>query len=102
MAETRLEPVVAACYRRAGWMPGNHEYVQQRALLDDLEFTDLRVAGEQCEMEGMDGDLTAVAGGEGEDVVAAAVDGLHPGEHASARTGIGVESDQVGATRCTG
>ena len=80
----------------AGWMPGNHEYAQQRALLDDLEFTDLRVAGEQREVQGMDGDLTAVAGAEGEDVVAAAVDGLHPGENASAGAGIRVEGDDIG------
>jgi hypothetical protein len=77
-------------------IPGNHEYAEQRALLDDLKFTDLRVASEQCEVEGVDGDLTAVAGAEGQDVVATAVDGLHPGENASAGAGVRVDSDNVG------
>src|SRR6478672_12452271 len=76
-------------------MPGNDEYAQQRALLDDLEFTDLRVACEQREMQRVDGDLTAIAGGEAKNVVAAAIDGLHPSENASAGAGIRVDSDQV-------
>jgi hypothetical protein len=44
VAETRLESVVAACRRWAGWMPGNDEYAQERAFLDDLEFADLRTS----------------------------------------------------------
>jgi hypothetical protein len=42
----------------------------------------LGFAGEQGELEGMDGDPAAITGGKGEDVVAAAVDGVHPGEDA--------------------
>jgi hypothetical protein len=52
-----------------------------------------RVNSAKC--RGVDGDLTAVAGREGEDVVAAAVDGLHPGENASAGAGVGVDGDDV-------
>jgi hypothetical protein len=44
----------------------------------------------------VDGDLTAVAGAEGEDVVATAIDGVHPGENASAGAGVRVEGDDVG------
>jgi len=95
VVETRLEFVVGGC---GGWVgcAGDDEDAQDRAVLDHLEFADLGVAAEQREVEGVDGDGVAVAGGEVEDVVAAAVDGVHPGEDAPARAGVGVEGDDVG------
>jgi hypothetical protein len=44
-AETPLESVVAGSPRWAGWMAGNDDYAQQRAVLDDLKLADLGVAG---------------------------------------------------------
>ena len=46
-------------------------------------------------MERVDGDLTAVAGGEEDAVAATAVDGLHPGENAPAGAGVRVDGDDV-------
>jgi hypothetical protein len=44
VAEKHLESVVPACPSWAGWMAGNDEYAQERAVLDDLKFSDLWVA----------------------------------------------------------
>jgi hypothetical protein len=82
----------------AGWCcgAGDDAEVQGRAVLDDLELADLGVVGEQGELQGVDGDLAAVAGGERQDVVAAAVDGGGADQAASAGAGVGVQGDQVG------
>jgi hypothetical protein len=87
-----LRLVVAGCRRLAG----DDEDAQEWAVLDDLELADLGVAGQQGEVEGVDGDPAAVAGGKREEVVAAAVDGADPDQAAPAPTRVGVEGDQVG------
>jgi hypothetical protein len=61
-----------------------------------LELDDFPVAGEQGEVQGVDGDRGAVAGGQGKDVVAAAVDGAGADQAASARARFGIEGDDVG------
>ena len=92
LAEPGLQRVVVVCRPWAG----DDEDAQDRAVLDDLELADLGVAGEQGEVQGVDGDPAAVAGGKREDVVAAAMDGPGADQGASARAGVGVEGDQVG------
>src|SRR5829696_3863822 len=67
LAKAGLQWVIAG-YRRVA---GDDADAQDRAVLDDLELADLGVAGEQGELEGVDGDPAAVTGRKGEDVVAA-------------------------------
>ena len=55
----------------------------------DLEFTDVRVAGEQGEVQGVDGDLTAAAGGKGEHVIVSTMDCFSAGR-VCARMGTGL------------
>ena len=92
VAEPGLQRVVTFCHRRAG----DDEDAQGQAVLNALELVHLRVAGEQGELQGMDGDPAAVAGGKREDVVGAAVDSGGANQRAPAWAGVGVKGDQVG------
>ena len=55
LSEPRVQLSVAGCRR----MAGDDEDAQDRAVLDDLELADLGVAGEQGELQRVDGDPAA-------------------------------------------
>ena len=62
----------------------------------DLEFTDVGVAGEQGEVQGVDGHLTAAAGGKGEHVIVSTMDCFGADQYAPAWARVWVEGDHVG------
>jgi hypothetical protein len=84
LSEPRVQLSVAGCRR----MAGDDEDAQDRAVLHDLELADLGVAGEQGELQRVDGNPAAVAGGKRKDVLAAAVDGAGPDQGAPAWAGL--------------
>ena len=95
LADPGLQVVGGGC-RRAGGGSGDYENANDRAVLTDLEFTDVRVAGEQGEVQGVDGHLTAAAGGKGEDVIVSTMDCFGADQYAPAWARVWVDGDHVG------
>ena len=96
LLEAAFQSGGAGCRRCVRCVGRDDQDGQGRAVLTDLELDDFPVAGEQGEVQGVDGDRGAVAGGKGEDVVAAAVDCAGADQAASARTRLGIQGDDVG------